>query len=52
MNYMNFRMVVNEWYLPAFGTLAVSGASDWMRIAPFSTLQSIKVLFIPCVFVV
>jgi hypothetical protein len=25
-------MIVNEWYLPAFATLAVSGASDWVRI--------------------
>lgn len=23
-------MIVNEWYLPAFGTLALSGASDWL----------------------
>nr|CAB3474510.1 unnamed protein product [Digitaria exilis] len=23
-------MIVNEWYLPAFATLAVSGASDWL----------------------
>jgi hypothetical protein len=28
-------MIVNEWYLPAFGTLALSGASDWVWIAPF-----------------
>lgn len=31
-NLMYFRMIVNEWYLPAFATLAVSGASDWVRI--------------------
>ncbi|KAJ8442300.1 hypothetical protein Cgig2_011223 [Carnegiea gigantea] len=24
------RMIVNEWYLPAFVGLAVSGASDWL----------------------
>ncbi|NP_001150447.2 CDP-diacylglycerol--glycerol-3-phosphate 3-phosphatidyltransferase 1, chloroplastic [Zea mays] len=23
-------MIVNEWYLPAFATLAISGASDWL----------------------
>ncbi|KAM0901902.1 hypothetical protein ACQ4PT_019653 [Festuca glaucescens] len=23
-------MIVNGWYLPAFGTLALSGASDWL----------------------
>ncbi|KAL5226568.1 hypothetical protein ABZP36_014833 [Zizania latifolia] len=23
-------MIVNEWYLPAFGSLALSGASDWL----------------------
>ncbi|KAM3333078.1 hypothetical protein ACQJBY_028284 [Aegilops geniculata] len=23
-------MIMNEWYLPAFGTLALSGASDWL----------------------
>ncbi|KAK3165675.1 hypothetical protein QOZ80_1AG0036300 [Eleusine coracana subsp. coracana] len=23
-------MIMNEWYLPAFATLAVSGASDWL----------------------
>ncbi|KAL6614347.1 hypothetical protein ACP70R_036617 [Stipagrostis hirtigluma subsp. patula] len=23
-------MIVNEWYLPAFATLALSGASDWL----------------------
>ncbi|KAL6853845.1 hypothetical protein ACP4OV_019874 [Aristida adscensionis] len=23
-------MIVNEWYLPAFGALALSGASDWL----------------------
>ncbi|KAF8663950.1 hypothetical protein HU200_055295 [Digitaria exilis] len=30
MNSMCIRMIVNEWYLPAFATLAVSGASDWL----------------------
>uniref|UniRef100_N1R3F4 Putative cardiolipin synthetase n=1 Tax=Aegilops tauschii TaxID=37682 RepID=N1R3F4_AEGTA len=29
-NYSVSRMIMNEWYLPAFGTLALSGASDWL----------------------
>ncbi|XP_072951530.1 CDP-diacylglycerol--glycerol-3-phosphate 3-phosphatidyltransferase 1, chloroplastic [Typha angustifolia] len=23
-------MIINEWYLPAFGALAISGATDWL----------------------
>jgi hypothetical protein len=30
--HMLCRMIVNGWYLPAFGTLALSGASDWVRL--------------------
>uniref|UniRef100_A0A453FQ83 Uncharacterized protein n=1 Tax=Aegilops tauschii subsp. strangulata TaxID=200361 RepID=A0A453FQ83_AEGTS len=29
-------MIMNEWYLPAFGTLALSGASDWVRLHPYN----------------
>jgi len=42
-------MIVNEWYLPAFATLAVSGASDWVRIAPLKTARSITILLISSV---
>nr|CAD1829351.1 unnamed protein product [Ananas comosus var. bracteatus] len=24
------RMIINEWYLPAFGALVISGATDWL----------------------
>ena len=38
--HMLCRMIVNGWYLPAFGTLALSGASDWVRLHPsnFATI--------------
>ena len=49
MNSMHYRMIVNEWYLPAFATLAVSGASDWVRIAPLKTAKSITILLISSV---
>jgi len=49
MNSMHYRMIVNEWYLPAFATLAVSGASDWVRIAPLETAKSITILLISSV---
>ena len=32
--HMLCRMIVNGWYLPAFGTLALSGASDWVSLQP------------------
>ncbi|KMT04055.1 hypothetical protein BVRB_8g186510 isoform B [Beta vulgaris subsp. vulgaris] len=25
-----WRMIINEWYLPAFVRLAISGATDWL----------------------
>ena len=34
--HMLCRMIMNEWYLPAFGTLALSGASDWVRLHPYN----------------
>lgn len=49
MNSVHYRMIVNEWYLPAFATLAVSGASDWVRIAPLKTAKSITILLISSV---
>lgn len=46
---MHYRMIVNEWYLPAFATLAISGASDWVSIAPLKTVKSIIILLISSV---
>lgn len=42
------RMIVNEWYLPAFVGLAISGATDWVSVCSLLMLLG---LFLPQVFI-